>query len=165
MIHKSHFFAKRWQKLLYGKFGRKYLYGFVSQKFPDMLLYKEGLVGTVMEGEHPTKDMSRVPPKYHYMLGRENLEKHTLEFASICKKANIKMIATGFIEKEDRQFYERAGFDVYTFYDIYVGQNMEDYGYPPPQTVGHFNGEGNDIIGRSLAKPIYEKYLKPIPNS
>jgi lysophospholipase L1-like esterase len=165
MIHKSHFLAKRWQRLLYGKFGRKYLYGFVSQKFPDMLLYKEGLVGTVMEGEHPTKDMSRVPPKYHYMLGRENLEKHTLEFASICKKANIKMIATGFIEKEDRLFYERAGFDVYTFYDIYAGQNMEDYGYPPPQTVGHFNGEGNDIIGRSLAKHIYEKYLKPIPNS
>jgi hypothetical protein len=165
MIHKSHFLTKAWKGLLYGKFGRKYLYGFVSQKFPDLLLYKEGLVGTVMEGVHPTKDMSRVPPRYHYMLGRENLERHTLEFASVCKKANIGMIATGFIEKEDRQFYERAGFDVYTFYDIFAGQNMEDYGYPPAQTGSHFNGEGNNMIGRSLAKYIYEKYLKLIPRS
>lgn len=166
LIYKSRFLTYAWKRILYSAFGQDHLYNLISHAFPDMLLYQEGLVGTLTEDEHPVDCETHVPEKYHYMLGMDNFKKHMREFALICGQKNIRMIATGFIEKEDGPFYENIGFDVYTFYDIFSGLTMRDYGYDPQHTSTHFNATGNDFIGKSLANHIYERYLKenPLPH-
>src|SRR5215471_3429080 len=72
-------------------------------------------------------------------------------FGRIAKEAGIPTLATGFIEDRDRNLYEASGFQVYSFFQIFHGLDMRDYGYNPANTATHFSDKGSDFIGRSLA--------------
>jgi hypothetical protein len=69
----------------------------------------------------------------------------------ISKAAGIPRPATGFIEDRDRNLYESSGFQVYSFFQIFHGLDMRDYGYDPEWTASHFSDKGSDVIGKSLA--------------
>jgi len=167
LIHQSKLLVKIWQKILYSSFGQKYLYDWIGEKFPDALLFQEGLVGTrkaapdeVPERQrHPPRTKERVPVRYHYMLGEENWRRHVQNFAQLCQQNNIPILATGFIGPEERAIFKKEGFDVYSFYDIFAGKNMKDYGYNPDNTNDHFDAAGCDFIGKALANYIRKHYL------
>ena len=62
------------------------------------------------------------------------------------------MLATGFIGAEERADFLNEGFKVYSFYEIFEGRDMQDYGYDPANTADHFEAQGNDYIGKALAE-------------
>ena len=166
LIHQSHLLVKVWQKILYSSFGRKYLYDWVGKNLPDGLLYQEGLVGTRKAApdeeparlHHPPRTKDRFPERYHYMLGEENWRRHVHSFALLCKQNHIPMLAMGFIGEEERAVFQEAGFDVYSFYEMFAGRDMRDYGYDPENTADHFDAQGNDFIGKALAEYIQRHY-------
>ena len=166
LIHKSALLVFLWKRLLYSRWGKQYLYQWIGKHVPDALLYREGLVGTlnVAAGEeeahrhHPARTKDRVPPRYHYMLGRDNWERYVHEFAAICRRANIPMLATGPLEAGDREAFAREGFKVYSFFDMINRDEMKQYGYDPKNTATHFDARGSELIGKALAGFIREHY-------
>jgi lysophospholipase L1-like esterase len=166
LIHSSKFLVWFWKKILYSPFGEKYLYDWIGHKFPDALLYEEGLVGTLKSGadevptrkRHPPRAKDRVPQAYHYMLGEDNWRKHVHLFAQICQKHNIPVLATGIIGEDERAVFLKEGFAVYSFNDIFKDKDMKDYGYNYTNTVDHFDARGNDVIGQALADYIAVHY-------
>jgi hypothetical protein len=54
-------------------------------------------------------------------------------------------------EQVPPRYWESAGFQVYSFYDIFNGADVRDYGYDPLNTAGHFTDEGSDFIAKKLA--------------
>ncbi len=167
LVHKSHLLVLAWKGLLYSGWGQRHLMWRLGTRWPDTLLFQEGLVGTLssnVEGEaeahrhHPARTKARVPARYHDMLGRENWERRTQEFAAICQRATIPVIATGFIEEEDRAVFSRAGFTVYSFFDMIDRGDMAQYGYDPARTDSHFEADGSERIGRALAEFISARH-------
>lgn len=165
-IHKSELFVLIWRLAIYFPGIRKYSVEYLGKRFPDALIYKKGLVGTLsadVPGEdkerrlHPARTNNRVPARYHYMLGRENWEKHIHMFAGLCKSKNIALIATGFIGSSEYDFFIKEGFTVYSFYDIFKNLDMRLYGYK--NSKGHFDKEGCGFIGRALASYIKTHYF------
>src|SRR6266487_4235337 len=83
----------------------------IGTKFPDALLFQEGLVGTLNGADtevpahraHPARTRDRVPRRYHYMLGEENWRMHMQSFAHLCKQQGIVLLATGFIEDKEKE--------------------------------------------------------------
>lgn len=158
--------SNAWKTILYSDFGRKYIYDYLANHFPDLLLYEPGLVGTVSarrsgekdpahRGYHPTRSKAYVPVRYHDFIGREHLERDVKIFGKILKDAGIPAIATGFIEDKDRQLYEAAGLKVYSFFQIFEGLDMRDYSYNPKNTSDHFSDNGSNFIGKALANFIH----------
>src|SRR5215831_8574209 len=47
LIHKSQFLVMLWKHILYSSFGKAFLLNWIGKKFPDALLFQEGLVGTL----------------------------------------------------------------------------------------------------------------------
>lgn len=157
-IHNSELLTFLWRIVIYHPSIRKYTVEYIGKNFPDGLIYKKGLVGTLsadISGEnderrlHPARTKDRVPARYHYMLSRENWEKHIDEFARLCKNENIALIATGFISQSERDFFIKEGFNVYSFYDIFANIDMGLYGYK--NSKDHFDVAGCDYIGKKLA--------------
>ena len=80
LIHKSQFLVLLWKNILYSSLGKVLLLDWIGTKFPDALLFQEGLVGTLngadtevpVRRHHPARTRDRVPEHYHYMLGEEN---------------------------------------------------------------------------------------------
>ena len=104
--------------------------------------------------EHPPRSKDQVPARYHDFIGRENLERDVRIFGEVCRKAGIPAIATGFIEDRDRGLYEASGFQVCSFFQIFQGLAIRDYGYDPARTGSHFTDRGSDFIGKALAEFI-----------
>ncbi|HEY5657362.1 MAG TPA: SGNH/GDSL hydrolase family protein, partial [Myxococcota bacterium] len=170
LIHKSHFAVFAVKQLLYSPFGVRHLYDPVGRIFPDLLLFQPGLVGTLRalpEGDerlrgHPPRSPERVPERYHYMLGRENWERHLRRFGALARGAGATLLGTGFIEAEDRAVWERAGFEVLSFYEIFEGRDMRaEGGYDPSRTADHFSARGSQIIGTALADAILRRFGQP----
>jgi len=166
LIHKTKFLVILWKSILYSPLGKRFLLEWVGDKFPDALLFQEGLVGTQKAADdevlahkpHPPRTKDRVPIRYHYMLGEENWRIHIHEFAYLCKQKGILLLATGFIEEEQKTTFLKEDFDVYSFYEIFQDKNMRDYGYDPDNTKSHFNAQGCYIIGTFLADYIQKHY-------
>ncbi len=167
LVHQSALLVYLWQRLLYSRWGTQHLYEWVGKRVPDALLYQAGLVGTLsstVAGEdeahrhHPARTKDRVPPRYHYMLGRDNWERRVHEFAGICRHANVPMLATGLLEAEDREIFVREGFAVDSFFDMIGRDQMKQNGYDPANTSTHFNARGTERIGTALAGFIREHY-------
>jgi hypothetical protein len=157
-IHQSVFLTRSWTTFLYSGFGRKHVYYSVEKYLPDLLLFSPGLVGAPWSYEkdpahapHPSRSKSQVPARYHEFIGRENLERDVKIFGELSKKAGVQALATGFIEDQDRGLYEGSGFRVYSFFQIFHGLDMRDYGYDPTSTASHFSEHGSDFIGKALA--------------
>ena len=74
------------------------------------------------------------------------------------KDAGIPVLATGFIEEENNGLYEASGFRVYSFFRIFHGLDMRDYGYNPQNTATYFSDNGSDLIGEALANFIRANY-------
>jgi len=167
LIHQSKLLVRVWKKIIYSSFGQKYLYDWIGRHMPDALLFQEGLVGTRKAApdeeparrRHPPRTKDRIPPRYHYMLGEENWKKHVHQFSLLCRQNNILMLATGFIQAKERAVYLKEGFDVYSFYEIFEGKDMRDFGYDPDNTADHFDVKGGDFIGKALAKYIQNRFL------
>ena len=166
-LHQSAALVRTWRNILYSSFGRKFLIDFIGIHYPDLLLYREGLVGTLKtlptdspdRRDHPARTPDRVPKRYHYMLGRENWERALREFGEIARQNEIRLIATGFVKEEDRELFQSAGFDVYSFYDIFQSLHTYDYGtYSDRRTSGHFNEAGCHWIASKLADYIKTHY-------
>ena len=173
-IHTSVFLTHAWEKVLYSEFGRTYLLSYVETYLPDLLLYGPGLVGTPRArgeqdpahgGFHPPRSRDQVPVRYWDFIGRENLERAVNVFGRIAKEAGIPTLATGFIEDRDRNLYEASGFQVYSFFQIFHGFNIRDYGYDPALTDDHFSDKGADFIGRSLASFINANFASGLTYS
>ena len=79
-------------------------------------------------------------------------------FASLSKEKDISLLATGFIEEEEKVVFLKEGFDVYSFYEIFKDKNMMDYDYNPDNTSTHFNAQGCSLIGKALAYYIQKHY-------
>jgi hypothetical protein len=157
-FHRSELLSGAWRKLIYSKLGVKYILPSIEDHFPDLLLYRTGLVGTLTPREtdpahspHPPRTKDRVPERYHAFIGRENLERNVRLFGALAREAGIPLLATGFIEDADRGLYESSGFRVYSFFDIFRGREMRDFGYNPEFTADHFADRGSDFIGKALA--------------
>ena len=106
---------------------------------------------------HPPRGRDQVPARYHDVIGRENLERDVRAFGELCKQRGTPAVATGFIEERDRHLYEASGFEVYSFFEIFHEFDMRDFGYDPESTDGHFQENGSDRIGKSLAEFIRAK--------
>jgi lysophospholipase L1-like esterase len=166
LIHKSQFLVVLWKNILYSHLGKAYLLDWIGRKFPDALLYQEGLVGTLKGADtevpahrgHPARTRDRVPRRYHYMLGEDNWRLHIHSFARLCKQRGILLLATGFIEDKEKALFLKAGFDVYSFYDIFKEKDIREYGYNPDDTRSHFNAQGCSLVGKALAEYIQEHY-------
>jgi hypothetical protein len=166
LMHKSQFVVLLWKNILYSHFGKAYLLDWIGKQFPDALLFQEGLVGTLKGADtevpahrpHPARTRDRVPERYHYMLGEENWRMHIQQFAHLGKQQGILLLATGFIEDAEKEILLKAGFDVYSFYEIFKDQDTRVYGYNPEDTRSHFNAEGCYIIGKILAEYIQQHY-------
>jgi len=172
LMHSSVVLTSSWTSLLYSDFGRQHLLTHVEDHAPELLLYVPGLVGTPVSRErntshgptHPTRSRDLVPVRYHDFIGRENLERAVGTFGAVLAEAGIPALATGFIEEPDRALYLASGFQVHSFFDMFVGLDMRRYGYDPAQTDGHFAGRGNDLIGQALADYAQHHYsLAPRP--
>ena len=166
LIHKSQFLVLLWKNILYSSLGKVLLLDWIGTKFPDALLFQEGLVGTLNGAAtevparrlHPARTRDRVPEHYHYMLGEENWRRHMQSFASLGKQQGILLLATGFIEEEKKMAFLRAGFDVYSFYEIFKEKDIREYGYDRDDTTSHFNSQGCYMIGKELAEYIQKHY-------
>jgi hypothetical protein len=166
LIHKSQFLVLLWKNILYSSLGKAFLLDWIGKKFPDALLFQEGLVGTLSGADtevpahraHPARTRDRVPRRYHYMLGEENWRMHMQSFAHLCRQQGIVLLATGFIEDKEKEFFLKEGFDVYSFYEIFEGKDMLAYGYNPDDTTSHFNAQGCYMIGKVLAEYIQKHY-------
>jgi hypothetical protein len=97
------------------------------------------------------RDRAQVPPQYWDFIGRKNLERDVRTFGEVCRLAGIRTLATGFIEDHDKALYESAGFQVYSFGEIFESVDMREYGYNAGNTAGHFTDEGSDFIAKNLA--------------
>ena len=168
-IHQSVFLTRAWKELLYSRFGQKNVYFYVERYLPDLLLYSRGLVGTPRPQEedpahapHPPRSRDQVPARYHDFIGRENLERDVRVFGELCKKAGISVLATGFIEDQDKNLYEASGFQVHSFFKIFHQLDMRDYGYDPVFTDGHFLESGSDLIGKALADFVSANFLSKL---
>ena len=172
-IHSSVFLTHYWKQVLYSEFGRAYLLPYVETYLPDLLLFRPGLVGTPKARDekdpahqhHPPRSRDRVPVRYWEFIGRENLEHAVKDFGTISKTAGIPTLATGFIEDRDRNLYEASGFQVHSFFQIFHGLDMRDYGYDPANTGSHFSDNGSDFIGRSLASFINANFTSSLAHS
>jgi lysophospholipase L1-like esterase len=171
-IHRSVFLTSTWKRLLYSPRTQTPLFGpprrqtkllaFVERYLPDLLLDSPGLVGTPISRErdpvhgrpHPPRVREQVPPRYWDFIGRNNLERDVRTFGEVNRMAGIPMLATGFIEDHDKSLYESAGFQVYSFFEIFKGADMREYGYDPANTAGHFTDEGSNFIAEHLADYI-----------
>jgi len=165
LIHRSVALPLLWKGLLYSQLGRKYLQPRIEVIAPDLLLFEPGLVGAPNWGDedpahsgHPPRTKDRVPPRYHAFIGRENLERNVLTFGSLAQSASLPLLATGFIEERDRWLYEKSGFQVYSFFDIFGDQDMRVFGYDRQNTADHFSELGNEVIGNALADFIRVKF-------
>jgi hypothetical protein len=166
LVHKSQFLVMLWKNILYSSFGKAFLLNWIGKKFPDALLFQEGLVGTLGGADtevparraHPARTRDRVPGRYHYMLGEENWTIHMQSFARLCKQQGIVLLATGFIEDKEKELFLKDGFDVYSFYEIFKEKDMLAYGYNPDDTTSHFNAQGCYMIGKALAEYIQKHY-------
>jgi hypothetical protein len=166
LMHKSQFLALLWKNILYSSLGKAFLLDWIGKKFPDALLFQEGLVGTLNGADtevpahraHPARTRDRVPRRYHYMLGEENWRMHMQSFARLCKQQGIVLLATGFIEDKEKELFLKEGFDVYSFYEIFREKDMLAYGYNPDDTTSHFNAQGCYMIGKALAEYIQKHY-------
>jgi hypothetical protein len=155
-----------WKNILYSPFGKAYLLDWIGKKFPDALLFQEGLMGTLKGADtevpahrgHPARTRDRVPGRYYYMLGEENWRRHIQSFARLCKQQGVLLLATGFIEDKEKELFLKEGFDVYSFYDIFKEKDMREYGYNPDDTRSHFNAQGCYMIGKALAEYIQTRY-------
>ena len=171
-IHSSVFLTNAWKQVLYSEFGQTYLLSYVQTYLPDLLLYRPGLIGTPRGAEkdpahapHPPRSKDQVPVRYWDFIGRENLEHAVNVFGTISKDAGIPTLATGFIDDRDRNLYQSSGFQVYSFFQIFRGLDMRDYGYDPANTAGHFSDKGSDFIGRSLASFISANFTSGLTHS
>ena len=160
-LHKSVLISRVWQKLLYSTFGQRHLLSFVEDHAPDLLLFSPGLVGTPRAREldpahapHPPRSREQVPPRYHDLVGWDNLKRDVAIFGEIARNANVPALATGFIENRNRDLYDASGFDVYSFFEIFDGLDMREFGYDPANTATHFSDGGSDFIGNALAQHI-----------
>ena len=166
LIHKSQFLVLLWKNILYSPFGKAFLFDWIGKKIPDALLFQEGLVGTLKGADtevpshraHPARTRERVPGRYHYMLGEENWRMHIQSFAHLSKQQGLVMLATGFIEDEEREVFLKEGFDVYSFYNIFNERDMREYDYNPDDTRSHFNAQGCYLIGKALAEYVHKHY-------
>jgi len=166
LIHKSQFLVLLWKNILYSPFGKAFLFDWIGKKIPDALLFQEGLVGTLKGADtevpshraHPARTRERVPGRYHYMLGEENWRMHIQSFAHLSKQQGLVMLATGFIEDEEREVFLKEGFDVYSFYNIFKERDMREYEYNPDDTRSHFNAQGCYLIGKALAEYVHKHY-------
>jgi len=166
LMHKSQFLVLLWKNLLYSALGKALLLDWIGKKFPDALLFQEGLVGTLRGADsevparrdHPARTRDRVPRRYHYMLGEENWRMHIQNFARSGQQQGVLLLATGFIEDKEKELFLKEGFDVYSFYDIFKGKDMLAYGYNPDDTTSHFNAQGCYMIGKALAEHIQKHY-------
>jgi hypothetical protein len=166
LIYKSQFLVLLWKNILYSHFGKAYLLDWIGKQFPDALLFQEGLVGTLKGADtevpahrpHPARTRDRVPRRYHYMLGEENWRMHIQHFAHLCKQQGILLLATGFIEDKEKEILLQAGFDVYSFYEIFKEKDTREYGYNPDDTRSHFNAQGCYLIGKILAEYVQKHY-------
>lgn len=166
LIHKSKFLFILWKNILYSPLGKRFLLEWVGDKFPDALLFQAGLVGTRKAADdevpthkpHPPRTKDRVPSRYHYMLGEENWRIHIKNFAHLCRQNDIALLATGFIDEEQKTIFLKEGFAVYSFYEIFQDKDMRDYGYHPDNTKSHFNATGCYVIGTFLADYIHQHY-------
>jgi GDSL-like lipase/acylhydrolase family protein len=166
LIYKSQLLVILWKNILYSSFGKEFLLEWLGSTFPDALLFQEGLVGTLKAADtevpahrpHPARTRDRVPERYHYMLGEENWREHIHSFAHLAKQQGVLLLATGFIEAEEKAIFLREGFDVYSFYEMFQAKDMRDYGYDPEDTRSHFNARGCYIIGKTLAEYIQKHY-------
>ena len=166
LIHKSQFLVLLWKNILYSPFGKAFLLDWIGKKVPDALLFQEGLVGTLKGADtevpahrvHPARTRDRVPRRYHYMLGEENWRIHMQSFARLSKQQGIVLLATGFIEDKEKEFFLNEGFDVYSFYEIFKERDMREYGYNPDNTTSHFNTQGCYMIGKALAEHVQKHY-------
>ena len=166
LIHKSQFLVLLWKNILYSPFGKAFLFDWIGKKIPDALLFQEGLVGTLKGADtevpshraHPARTRERVPGRYHYMLGEENWRMHIQSFAHLSKQQGLVMLATGFIEDEEREVFLKEGFDVYSFYNIFKERDMREYDYNPDDTRSHFNAQGCYLIGKALAEYVHKHY-------
>lgn len=166
LMHKSQFLVLLWKNILYSSLGKAFLLDWIGKQFPDALLFQEGLVGTLKGANtevpahrvHPARARDRVPRRYHYMLGEENWRMHLQSFASLCKQQGILLLATGFIEDREKEFFLKEGFDVYSFHEIFKEKDMREYGYSPDNTTSHFNTQGCYMIGKALAEYIQKHY-------
>ncbi len=168
LIHAGDFYSRLWRNLLYSSFGSSYLQSTVEEYFPDLLLHVPGLVGTRLPNDpepahapHPPRTKDRVPERYHHVIGRDNLERYTKAFGQLASEAGISAVATGFIERKDEALYRGAGFSVFSFFEMFEGHNMLDYGYDVRDTSDHFSDRGADFIGLALAQFIKRNY--PLP--
>jgi hypothetical protein len=166
LIHKSQFLVVLWKNILYSHLGKALLLDWMGRKFPDALLFQEGLVGTLKGTDtevpahrfHPARTRDRVPERYHYMLDEDNWRIHIHSFARLCKQQGILLLATGFIEDKEKELFLKEGFDVYSFYDIFKDKDMREYGYNPDDTRSHFNAQGCFMVGRALAEYVRKHY-------
>jgi lysophospholipase L1-like esterase len=166
LIHKSRFLVRLWKNILYSPFGRKFLFEWIGSNFPDALLFQEGLVGTRKAAvdeipshkPHPPRTKDRVPRRYHYMLGNENWQMHIQAFAHLSQQKGIPLIATGFIDEEEKAVFLKEGFAVYSFFEIFQDKDMRVYGYNPDNTASHFDANGCSVIARALAEYIQKHY-------
>ena len=171
LLHKSQFLVLLWKNILYSSLGKVFFLDWIGKKFPDALLFQEGLVGTLNGADtevparraHPARTRDRVPKRYHYMLGEENWRMYMHSFARLCKQQGILLLATGFIEDQEKQLFLKEGFDVYSFYDIFNEKDMLAYGYNPDDITSHFNAQGCYMIGKTLADYI-QKYYTIVKN-
>jgi len=160
-INQSVFLTQFWTKFLYSRFGQRHFAYYVETYAPDLLLFAPGLIGTPKPREkdpahapHPPRSPEQVPKRYHEFIGRDNLEKAVRTFGQAAKAEQIPLMATGFIETGDEALYEEAGFQVRSFYRIFEGVKMQDHGYNPARTSGHFKESGSDLIAEALARFI-----------
>jgi hypothetical protein len=163
-IHKSEFLSRAWKKFLYSRIGKKLILGYIEEYFPDLLLDSPGLVGTrrahdadPAHAPHPPRNKNEVPARYWDFVGRDNLERDVRAFGLIAEKVGIRIIATGFVEDQDKKLYETSGFQVYSFFEIFRGLDMRDYGYSG-HTYDHFSDTGSDYIGKAMANFVYQHY-------
>jgi len=166
LLHKSQFLVLLWKNILYSSLGKVFFLDWIGKKFPDALLFQEGLVGTLNGADtevparraHPARTRDRVPKRYHYMLGEENWRMHIQNFVRLSKQHSIALLATGFIEDKEKEFFLKEGFDVYSFYEVFKEKDMREYGYNPDDTTSHFNAQGCYMIGKALAEYVQKHY-------
>ena len=165
LIHKSVALPRLWKGLLYSGLGKALLLPYIEVVAPDLLLFEPGLVGAPRWGDedsahapHPPRTKDRVPPRYHAVVGREKLERDVLTFGSSAQSARLPLLATGFIEERDRLLYEKSGFQVYSFFEMFRGQDMRAFGYNPQYTADHFSELENEFIGNALADFMRVKF-------
>ena len=68
------------------------------------------------------------------------------------------MLATGFIDEEEKTVFLNEGFDVYSFFEIFQGEDIRDYGYNSDNTASHFNVSGCSLIATALGNYIQKHY-------